>query len=73
MSVALDIGDVVERSGKPSVPYRARDYASARGSALECGAMLDVCARMNHVDAEQRDRGQRMLGRIVAMLTRMCR
>lgn len=70
MSVPLNIA---EGSGKPSLPDRARYYASARGSALECGALLDVCALMNHVDDEQRDRGKRMLGRIVAMLTRMCR
>src|SRR5882762_1025635 len=70
MSVPLNIA---EGSGKPSPPDRARYYAIARGSALECGALLDVSSLMGHATADQVDQGKHMLGRVVAMLTRMCR
>ena len=51
----------------------ARFYAIARGSALECGALLDVAGLMHHAAPELQDEGKRLLGRVVAMLTRMCR
>ena len=70
MSIPLNIA---EGTGKPSAGDRARYYATARGSALECGAALDVCALLRHASPDQLDRGKRMLSRIVAMLTRMCR
>jgi four helix bundle protein len=70
MSVPLNIA---EGTGKPSLPDRAKFYAIARGSALECGALLDVSALFGHATPEQVDEGKRMLARVVAMLTRMCR
>lgn len=70
MSVTLNIA---EGSGKTSPTDRARFYAIARGSALECGALLDVATLMKHATPEQQDEGKRLLGRVVAMLTRMCR
>ena len=70
MSVPLNIA---EGSGKPSPPDRARFYAIARGSALECGALLDVSGLMGYATSIQVDDGKRLLGRIVSMLTRMCR
>ena len=70
MSVPLNIA---EGCGKPSGADRARYHAIARGSALECGALLDVCGLMGHATHEQIEDGKRMVGRVVAMLTRMCR
>lgn len=70
MSIPLNIA---EGSGKTSPPDRARYYATARGSALECGAALDVCGLLRHASPDQLDRAKHLLGRIVAMLTRMCR
>lgn len=70
MSIPLNIA---EGTGKPSAADRARYYATARGSALECGEALDVCALVGHGSSDHLDRGKRMLSRIVAMLTRMCR
>ena len=40
MSIPLNIAEGV---GKPTGPDRSRFHAVARGSALECGAVLDVC------------------------------
>ncbi len=37
------------------------------------GALRDVCALVTHVDADPRDRGKRIPGRIAARLTRRCR
>ena len=34
---------IAEAAGKVGEADRARFYAIARGSALECGAILDVC------------------------------
>ena len=64
MSIPLNIA---EGSGKTSPPDRARYYATARGSAL------DVCGLLRHASPDQLDRAKHLLGRIVAMLTRMCR
>lgn len=70
MSVPLNIA---EGCGKPSNADRARSHAIARGSAMECGALLDVCGLMGHASAQEVERGKAMLVRVVAMLTKMCR
>lgn len=70
MSVPLNIA---EGCGKPTQADRARYHAIARGSAMECGALLDVCGLMDHATPVQVDQGKRLLVRVVAMLTKMCR
>ena len=70
MSVPLNIA---EGAGKPGAPDRARFNGIARGSAMECGALLDVCHLAGHVtDADAHD-GKALLVRIVSMLSKMCR
>ena len=50
-----------------------RYFRSARGSALECAAVLDIC-RVRHVgSAGQLEQGRAMLIRIVQMLTKLSR
>ena len=70
MSVPLNIA---EGCGKPTVARRAHYRGIARGSAMECGALLDVCGLMGHATSEQVETGKAMLVRVVAMLTKMCR
>jgi four helix bundle protein len=70
MSIVLNIA---EGSGKPAVADRARYYAVARGSAMECGALLDVCLVAGRARAEQVSEGKALLVRVVSMLTKMCR
>jgi four helix bundle protein len=70
MSVPLNIA---EGAGKPSALDRARFYAIARGSAMECGALLDVCHVAGYVGQEQFRQGKGLAVRLVAMLTKMCR
>ena len=46
MSVTLNIA---EGTGKPSPADRAHAHAIARGSAMECGALVDVCAIASYI------------------------
>ena len=70
MSVPLNIA---EGSGKPAPADRARFYAIARGSAMECGALLDVCRVADFVTVAEAEEVKALLIRIVVMLSRMCR
>jgi four helix bundle protein len=70
LSVPLNIA---EGSGKTSTVDRARFFAIARGSALECGALVDVLQLTGAVPDPDAHSAKRLLARIVAMLTRLCR
>ena len=70
MSVPLNIA---EGAGKPSAADRARFHGIARGCAMECAALLDVCRVAGFVSEEQARLGKVMVVRMVAMLTKMCR
>jgi len=70
MSIPLNIA---EASGKTTGGDRRRFSAIARGSAMECGAILDVCKVLKVAEAEKIEVGKSLLERIVAMLTKMCR
>jgi four helix bundle protein len=70
ISVVLNIA---EGAGKPSAQDRARFHAMARGSAMECGALVDVCTIAGKVELAAAAHGKSLLVRIVSMLTRMCR
>jgi four helix bundle protein len=65
--------NIAEASGKTGGADRARFHAIARGSALECAAILDVLHLLHAVSARDADQGRLLLSRVVAMLTRMCR
>lgn len=65
--------NIAEGCGRPGDADRARFYAMARGSAMECAAIMDVCAALGGVDAEPLANGKALLERIVAMLTKLCR
>ncbi len=70
MSIPLNIA---EASGKPTRAERARFFSIARGSALECGALLDVLAVSGFVHPDRVTEGKQLLLRVVAMLTKLCR
>jgi four helix bundle protein len=70
VSVPLNIA---ESCGKISTPDRARFLAIARGSALECGAVLDVGVTLGIIDPASIPSAKALLAGIVAMLTKMAR
>ena len=69
LSVPLNIA---EGSGKFDREAR-RFYAIARGSALECAAILDALEAVGIECEEELAKGRELLDRVVAMLTVMLR
>ena len=70
LSVSLNIA---EGSGRPSAADAARFYGMARGSAMECAAILDACGAIGVADDATRNEAMELLVRVVEMLTRMAR
>ena len=68
LSIPLNIA---EGYGKRTTPDRNKFYDIARGSAHECGAVLDASAILKLVDEETFLRGKTLLVRIVQMLVKM--
>jgi len=70
LSITLNIA---EGAGKPSRRDSSRFFAIARGSALECAAILDACLILKLVPAPKVQCGKELLIRVVSMLTGLCR
>ena len=70
LSVPLNIA---EAAGRASVAGTARHFAIARGSAMECAAVLDAFLVLDVIDAAQHASAIELLERIVSMLTKLCR
>ena len=70
LSIPLNIAEAL---GKPGEQDRARFYAIARGSAMECGAIIDACLLLGATTPQDATRAEALLERIVAMLSKMCR
>lgn len=70
LSVPLNIA---EAQGRSSPGEAARAYAIARGSAMECAAILDAARVLNAVDETRATTARVLLVRIVQMLTKLCR
>lgn len=67
-SVVLNIS---EGAGKLSKPDKRRYYLTARGSATESAALLDVCLRLKLLDEASHQSGKEMVVRIVSMLIKL--
>jgi len=66
--------NIAEASGKTGAADRARFHAIARGSALECAAILDVLLLVGAATPTDVEQGKALvLSRVVAMLSKMCR
>jgi four helix bundle protein len=63
--------NIAEGNGKRYYPDRGRFFEIARGSALECAAILDELHVIKAIDEEERNEGKGLLHRIVSMLTRL--
>lgn len=66
VSIVLNIG---EGAGRRSRKDKARFYSMARGSAMECGAVLAILGARQLAEAAELDRAKRLLVRIVEMLS----
>jgi len=69
-SIPLNIAEAAGRTGEADA---ARAYAIARGSAMECAAILDALAILKVVEPSDHERGLELLARVVQMLTKLCR
>jgi four helix bundle protein len=69
LSVPLNIAEARGRTGSLE---NARHFAIARGSALECGAILDACDALGLIDAKSYVDGKRLIVAVVSMLSRLC-
>jgi four helix bundle protein len=64
-------GDFLRGAGRTSRPDVAKHYTIARGSAMECAAVLDVMKAQGTIHLHRYERGMDLLTSIVAMLTKM--
>jgi four helix bundle protein len=65
--------NLAEGAGKYSKPDKRRFYQTARGSATESAALLDVFLRLKLVDSERHRDGKARVERVVAMLVKLAR
>lgn len=70
LSVPLNIA---EGAGRTSDADGARHFAIARGSAMECAAVLDVVRALGALEEARYRHAIELLARVVAMLTKLCR
>jgi len=68
LSIPLNIAEGYGKRGRDD---RARFYDIARGSAHECGAILDASKVLGIVNEETFGRGKALLYRVVSMLVKM--
>jgi four helix bundle protein len=70
LSIPLNIA---EGSGKSTSPDQRRFYAIARGSAMECAAILDACTARSPIEQPRAEEVDQLLLSTVRMLSKMCR
>jgi len=70
LSVPLNLA---EAAGRNSEADAARHYAIARGSAMECAAIMDSLRVMGILEEAGHARAIELIERIVAMSTKLCR
>ena len=63
---------IVEGAGKTSKLDKKRYYGIARGSALECAAILDAVEVLKLSDEDSVLYGKKLLYEVVAMLSTLC-
>lgn len=65
--------NIAEGNGKHTSADRCRFFDTARGSALECAACLDVLVSKGMAEQTLANDGKELLGEIVAMLVGLIR
>ena len=67
LSIPLDVAEGSGKEGRDA----SRHYGIARGSALECAAVLDALEALGLVDAADLSEERELIERVVSMLTKM--
>jgi four helix bundle protein len=62
---------IAEGAGKRTRADCRKYFDIARGSSMECGAILDVCSKLQLANIEFLGKGKLLLERMVAMLTKL--
>jgi four helix bundle protein len=70
LSIPLNIA---EGSGKNTGPDQRRFYSMARGSAMECAAIIDACRALALIEQPRAQDADQLLLSAVRMLSKMCR
>ena len=65
--------NIAEAAGRTSEADAARHYAIARGSAMECAAIVDALKLLSVMTETEHGKTAELLSRMVAMLTKLCR
>ena len=65
--------NIAEGAAKPSDKDRSRFHAIARGSAMECGAIVDIMHLQDLAEPKTLTEAKSLLVRLVSMLSKMCR
>jgi four helix bundle protein len=63
--------NLAEGAGKLSKPDKRRYYLTARGSATESAALLDVCLRLRLLGEAEHRGGKERIVRVVSMLIKL--
>ena len=69
LSIPLNIAEATGRTGGDA----RRSYTMARGSTLECAAILDALEILEAIGPQEAAQSRELLNRIVAMLTVLVR
>ena len=69
LSVPLNIA---EASGRTGSLNNAKHFSIARGSALECGAILDACNALNLIEKKIYTESKRLIFSEVSILSKLC-
>ena len=64
--------NIAEGAGKIRQGDKQRYFAIARGSVIECGALLDLFQALNHISSDEYCAGKTLPTRIGAMLSKLC-
>ena len=65
--------NIAEGAGKFSPADKRRFYLIARGSAMECAAIIDVLMRLEAVPSDLHGDAKAMLKRVAAMLVKLAK
>ena len=65
--------NIAEAAGRTSETDAARHYAIARGSVMECAAIVDALRLLSVMSEPEHGKAAELLARMVGMLTKLCR